>query len=123
MGWMVWWLGGVPFVSCPLLQRGYYEGRSSACFGEDLHLLPNSQQLLAIVSTKRSSIVARRADPQKVETFYNSVKRHPGKHKGFFARVLDWHRQKVERTLVQAEDEGLLLYEDEKGRLWPFGEE
>src|SRR5690606_41678143 len=50
---------------------------------------------------KRSSIVARRADPQKVETFYNSVKRHPGKHKGFFARVLDWHRQKVERTLVQ----------------------
>jgi len=67
--------------------------------------------------------VARRADPQKVETFYNSVKRHPGKHKGFFARVLDWHRQKVERTLVQAEDEGFLLYEDEKGRLWPFGEE
>jgi hypothetical protein len=38
---------------------------------------------------------------------------------GFFARLLDWSCEEVNRGLTSLNDEGVLLYEDDGGGLYP----
>ncbi len=62
----------------------------------------------------------RRRDPKDLQELYEAVKRHPGQRPSFFAQLLGWPRSKVTRALPDLEDHGLLLTEDEGGRLFPF---
>jgi Mn-dependent DtxR family transcriptional regulator len=64
--------------------------------------------------------MARKSNDEKVESIYNRVQENPGKKAGFIARLLGLNRSEVTRSLPALNDKGLLLYEDEKGGLWPF---
>ncbi|MBI5292803.1 MAG: hypothetical protein HY872_13090 [Chloroflexi bacterium] len=67
--------------------------------------------------------MARKANQAQLESLKCEIEKHPGKHPGFFARLLGWHREQVNRALTTLNDNGVLLSEDEKGRLWPYGRE
>ncbi|MCS7060539.1 MAG: hypothetical protein RMN25_05170 [Anaerolineae bacterium] len=64
--------------------------------------------------------MARLTNKQKVEQIYHAAQQYPGKKPGFLARLLGLHRSEVTRALPSLEDYQLYLYEDERGRLWPF---
>lgn len=64
--------------------------------------------------------MARKANEKTLEKIYGKVEELPGKKAGFIARLLGLHRSEVTRSLPALEDKGLLLYEDDKGRLYPF---
>ncbi len=64
--------------------------------------------------------MARRTNQEKLEKIYNAVEENPGEKPGFIARLLGLHRSEVTRSLPELEEKGLLVYEDEKGGLYPF---
>lgn len=64
--------------------------------------------------------MARKAQPERLETLYEAVEEYPGEQPGFFARLLDLNRSSVTRSLPVMEEEGYLLSEDDEGGLWPF---
>ena len=64
--------------------------------------------------------LARKANPKQLKKLYQAVEAHPGKRPGFFAQLLGMHRSQVMRSLPSLEDQGYLLSEDEKGRLWTY---
>ena len=49
-----------------------------------------------------------------------AVRREPGIRPGRVAQRLGIPRSSVMRALPALDDEGLLLYEDERGGLWPW---
>jgi DNA-binding IclR family transcriptional regulator len=55
------------------------------------------------------------------ETMEQILEQHPGITAAELARRLDLPRSTVQRRLPSMNDAGYLLYEDEKGGLWPFG--
>ena len=63
----------------------------------------------------------RRADRKRLAAIMQTVERKPGIRSGRVARELNLHRSMVARALPAMEEEGLLLSEDEQGRLWPWG--
>lgn len=64
--------------------------------------------------------MSRKANPQGPTTLQQAISTHPGQRPGFFARLLGWPREKVNRTLVILNDRGIFLSEDERGGIWPF---
>jgi Mn-dependent DtxR family transcriptional regulator len=55
-----------------------------------------------------------------LEAIYRQVEERPGARPGAIARRLGVQRSDVTRALAALEENGYLLSEDEKGRLWPF---
>ena len=49
-----------------------------------------------------------------------AIEKNPRQKKGWFARLLNWHPQKVERELAYLHEDEYLLVEDDNGRIWPF---
>jgi Mn-dependent DtxR family transcriptional regulator len=64
--------------------------------------------------------MARKTEEKKLEVIYTKVKENPGKKAGFIARLLGLNRSEVTRSLPALDEKGLLVYEDEKGGLFPF---
>jgi hypothetical protein len=46
--------------------------------------------------------------------------KQPGCKAGEYAHILGIHREDLSRALVQLNDRGILLSEDDQGHLWPF---
>jgi Mn-dependent DtxR family transcriptional regulator len=65
--------------------------------------------------------MGRQAQQERVEAIYQSVEQNPGERAADVARRLGLDRSEVTRYLPVLEDKGLLVAEDDKGRLWPFG--
>lgn len=65
----------------------------------------------------------RKADQAHLEALREAIAAYPGERPAFFARLLNWHREEINRRLVLLNDSGVLLWEDEQGRLWPFDKE
>jgi Mn-dependent DtxR family transcriptional regulator len=66
-------------------------------------------------------LAMRHADRERLEAIYGTVERDPGIKAGKVARRLKIARSAVTRALPALEAEGMLLSEDGKGRLWPWG--
>jgi hypothetical protein len=64
--------------------------------------------------------MSRKAEAQQLHRLAQAIARHPGRRAGFFARLLGWRHEAVNRRLVTLNDRGVLLAEDEHGGLWPF---
>ena len=64
--------------------------------------------------------MARKADEARLKEVSQLFHSKPGRIAGEYARMLGIHREDFSRVLVQLNDRGVLLSEDEKGRLWPF---
>lgn len=64
--------------------------------------------------------MTRNAEPQQLNRLEQAITRHPGRRVGFFASLLGWRHEAVNRRLVSLNDRGVLLAEDEGGGLWPF---
>jgi Mn-dependent DtxR family transcriptional regulator len=81
------------------------------------------QQRLCKVGKTHNGVkkMARKTNDDKLENIYNKVSEHPGEKAGFIARLLGLERSEVTRSLPALNEQGLLLYEDDKGGLWPFG--
>ena len=62
----------------------------------------------------------RRTDQKRLEAIWRTVEENPGIRAGRVARNLDLHRTTVMRALPAMEEEGLLLSEDDQGRLWSW---
>jgi Mn-dependent DtxR family transcriptional regulator len=62
----------------------------------------------------------RHADKERLEVIWQAVEREPGIRAGKVAEKLGIPRSSVTRALPALDDEGLLLYEDQKGGLWPW---
>ncbi len=67
--------------------------------------------------------MARQPNSERLERIYRKIEEHPGERPGFLARLLEVNRSEVTRALPALEDRGLLVSEDERGRLWPFHRE
>lgn len=57
-----------------------------------------------------------------LEQMYRIVQRQPGITLRALARELGVQPSTVQRRLPSLEEAGYLLWEDDQGRLWPFGE-
>ena len=62
----------------------------------------------------------RRGDRGRLEAIWRAVAREPGIKPGRVARELGLARSSVQRALPALEEAGLLLSEDDGGRLWPW---
>ena len=60
------------------------------------------------------------ADSERLQAIWEAVEREPGTKPGTVARRLGLHRSSVTRALPALEEQGYLLSEDAKGRLWPW---
>jgi DNA-binding IclR family transcriptional regulator len=65
--------------------------------------------------------MARRTSNRRVELIAQAVQSNPGKRVGFLARKLGLHRSSVTRALPALEEAGILLAEDDRGRLFYVG--
>ena len=63
----------------------------------------------------------RKPGKERLEAIWQAVKDEPGIQPGRVAKKLGISRSSVTRVLPALDDEGLLLSEDRKGRLWPWG--
>jgi len=66
--------------------------------------------------------MSRKADETRLRAAQFAIEKQPGQKAGFYARLLGWHRESVNRILTMLNEQGILLSEDDKGGLWPFGE-
>lgn len=64
----------------------------------------------------------RRAAQERLEAIYRVVEREPGIKAGKVASKLNIPRSSVTRALPALEEQGWLLSEDGKGRLWPWSQ-
>ncbi len=62
----------------------------------------------------------RYADKEKLEAIWQVVEQEPGIRPARIAQKLNIPRSSVTRALPAMEMEGLLLSEDDQGRLWPW---
>jgi DNA-binding IclR family transcriptional regulator len=72
--------------------------------------------------TLQEANMGRQPDRERTLQIAGYVEQHPGVRPAEIAKALDVPRSSVTRTLPALEEAGRLLYEDQKGRLWPFGE-
>lgn len=61
--------------------------------------------------------MARRTSNRRVEMIAQAVQSNPGKRAGYIAQKLGLSRSSVRRALPALEDAGILLAEDDHGRL------
>ncbi len=66
--------------------------------------------------------MGRQAQQSRVEAIYQAVEQNPGEKAAEVAQRLGLNRSEVTRYLPALEENGLLLSEDQQGRLWPFKE-
>jgi DNA-binding IclR family transcriptional regulator len=64
--------------------------------------------------------MGRKANQEQLQAIYQVVIENPGEKPGFIARLLGLPRSQVTRALPGLEEQGYLLSEDDRGRLWPF---
>lgn len=62
----------------------------------------------------------RQANQNSLQNLKRAIEQNPGERLGFFARLLGWSHEEVNRGLTTLNDEGVLLYEDEGGGLYPI---
>jgi hypothetical protein len=62
--------------------------------------------------------MSRKANEERIEKLKTAIETHPGEKAGFFARLLGWPHEVVSRALVELNDRGIFLSEDERGGLW-----
>jgi Mn-dependent DtxR family transcriptional regulator len=62
----------------------------------------------------------RHADKERLEDIWQEIEQEPGIRPGRVAEKLGIPRSSVTRALPALDDKGLLLYEDQKGGLWPW---
>jgi len=55
-----------------------------------------------------------------LQELYDFIAAHPGLNISQLARLLGWSYSRLQHRLIALEGLQLLLYEDEKGRLYPF---
>lgn len=67
--------------------------------------------------------MGRKADAHRIEAIEHYVNIHPGSKPSDIARGLGLEPSSVTRLLPALQDRGILLSEDKKGRLWPFGKQ
>lgn len=65
--------------------------------------------------------MGRKANNNRIEQIGRYVDTHPGSKPIDIARGLGLEPSSVTRLLPALQDQGILLSEDKKGRLWPFG--
>ncbi|MGA9347996.1 MAG: helix-turn-helix domain-containing protein [Anaerolineae bacterium] len=65
--------------------------------------------------------MARRTSNRQLEMIAQAVQNNPDKRAGFIARKLGLHRSSVMRVLPALEEAGILLAEDDHGRLFYVG--
>ncbi len=65
--------------------------------------------------------MARKADIQRIQQIERYIEEHPGSKPFDVAKGLKLSPSTVTRYLPALEEQGILLSEDERGRLWPFG--
>jgi predicted ArsR family transcriptional regulator len=65
--------------------------------------------------------MARKTSNQRVERIAQAVKSNSGKRAGYIAQKLGLHRSSVTRALPALEEAGILLTEDDHGRLFYVG--
>ncbi len=65
--------------------------------------------------------MARRTSNRRVEMIAQAVQSNPGKRAGYIARKLGLSRSSVIRSLPALEEAGILLAEDDHGRLFYVG--
>jgi len=65
--------------------------------------------------------MARRTSNRRLEMIAQAVQSNQGKRAGFIARQLGLHRSSVTRALPALEEAGVLLAEDDRGRLFYVG--
>lgn len=64
--------------------------------------------------------MARKPQEDRLEQIYHQIEKRTGSHPGIIARILGLHRSQVIRSLPVMEEQGLLLSEDDNGKLYPF---
>ena len=57
---------------------------------------------------------------ERLNAIYRTIQQNPGQVPASVARQLNLNRSEVTRALPALEERGLLLSEDEKGRLFPY---
>ena len=62
----------------------------------------------------------RYAAKKRLKAIWQTVEQEPGIRPGRVAEKLGIPRSSVTRALPALDDQGLLLYEDQKGGLWPW---
>jgi DNA-binding IclR family transcriptional regulator len=67
--------------------------------------------------------MARKPDSNRIEAIGHYVDLHPGSKPIDIARGLGLEPSSVTRLLPALQEQGILLSEDRKGRLWPFGQQ
>jgi Mn-dependent DtxR family transcriptional regulator len=68
----------------------------------------------------REANMGRKVDNDRVRQIANYVSKHPGARQADIAAGLQVPRSSVARTLPALDEAGYLLWEDGRGRLWPF---
>ncbi len=61
----------------------------------------------------------RQANQNSLRNLKQAIEKNPGKCPSFFAHLLGWTHEQVNRGLTSLDDKGVLLYEDEQGGLYP----
>jgi hypothetical protein len=64
--------------------------------------------------------MGRKANESRLQAISSLLHTQPGRRAGEYARMLGMHRENFGRALVQLNDRGVLLSEDDKGHLRPF---
>lgn len=67
--------------------------------------------------------MGRKANAQQIAQIGRYVESHPGSKPVEVARGLGVQPSSITRSLPAVEEAGILLYEDKKGGLWPFGKQ
>lgn len=66
--------------------------------------------------------MARRADETRLRKARKAIIIRPGQSASYYARLVGCHRYVFNTLLAMLNDRGFLLWEDDRGRLWPCGE-
>ena len=65
--------------------------------------------------------MARKSDEQRLNAIAQTISDNPGRKPGWIARILGFDNKTVMRALTQLEDQGVMLVEDDRGRVSIFG--
>lgn len=64
--------------------------------------------------------MGRKIQAGRLEALAGAIQENPGSRAAELAQELGWHRSAVSRALPALEEQGVLLEEDNGGRLWLF---
>ncbi len=81
------------------------------------NLLSVSHITLAAIARHRRSQMARKPNDDRLQTIAQTIRDNPNRKPGWIARVLGLDNKSMMRALAQLEDQGVLLAEDDRGRV------